>query len=175
MNRATHLKWIAAALLCISTLPFAALATGDDDDNEGSMRRVPMPAVYVEECGGCHVPYPPSGLPAASWNALMGGLDRHFGSDASLAPEAAGPIRRWLQANAGRGTANRAEPLSMTRTAWFLHQHDEIPAATWRSPAVKSATNCGACHGGAERGEFSEHDVRIPRASPPRPAAGPTR
>lgn len=171
MNR----KGIAAALLFAMILPFGAFAAGDDDDNERSPRRAPMPAVYLEECGGCHVPYPASGLPAASWDALMGGLDRHFGSDASLAPQDAGTIRRWLRTNAGRGAANRTEPLRITRTAWFLHEHDEISVATWRSPAVKSAANCAACHRGAERGDFSEHDVRIPRASPPRPAAGPTR
>jgi hypothetical protein len=178
MNRAmrprSNRSWIAAAvLLCASTLSFGGHAAGDDD--AVSMRREPMPSVYVEECGSCHVPYPPSGLPAASWKTLMDGLDRHFGSDATLAPEAAGTIRRWLQTNAGRGVANRAEPLRITRTAWFLQEHDDVPVATWRSPAVKSAANCIACHGGAERGDFSEHDVRIPRASPPRPAAGPTR
>ena len=168
-------KWIAAALLCAMMLPSGAFAAGDDDDDERSPRRAPMPAIYLEECGGCHVPYPASGLPAASWDALMAGLDRHFGSDASLAPQDSGAIRRWLRSNAGRSAANRAEPLRITRTTWFLREHDEIPVATWRSPAVKSAANCAACHRGAERGAFSEHDVRIPRASPPRPAAGATR
>jgi Dihaem cytochrome c len=167
--------WIATALLCAMMLPFGALAAGDDDENERSPRRAPMPAVYVEECGGCHVPYPASGLPAASWDALMGGLDRHFGIDASLAPQDAGTIRGWLRTNAGRGAVNHTEPLRITRTAWFLREHDEIPVATWRSSAVKSAANCAACHRGAERGDFSEHDVRIPRVSPPRPAAGTTR
>lgn len=169
MNR----KRNTAALLCAIVLPFGAFAAGEDDERQ--MRRTPMPAVYVEECGGCHVPYPAPGLPAASWDALMDGLDRHFGSDASLASQDAGTIHRWLRTNAGRGAANRAEPLRITRTAWFLREHDEIPVATWRSSAVKSAANCAACHRGAERGEFPEHDVRIPRASPPRPAAGPTR
>ncbi|MEQ1511931.1 MAG: diheme cytochrome c [Lysobacteraceae bacterium] len=167
--------WIATALLCAMMLPSGAFAAGDDDENERSPRRAPMPAVYVEECGGCHVPYPASGLPAASWDALMSGLNRHFGSDASLAPQDAGTIRRWLRTNAGRSAANRTEPLRITRTAWFLREHDEIPVATWRSPAVRSAANCAACHRGAERGDFSEHDVRIPRASPLRPAAGSTR
>jgi mono/diheme cytochrome c family protein len=168
-------KRIAAALLCAMMLPFGAFAAGDDDVDERPANRAPMPAVYAEECGGCHVPYPASGLPAVSWDALMAGLDRHFGSDASLAPQDAGTIRRWLRTNAGRCAANRTEPLRITRTAWFLREHDEIPVAAWRSSAVKSAANCAACHRGAERGEFSEHDVRIPRVSPPRPAAGSTR
>lgn len=168
-------KGIAAALLCAMILPPGAWAGGDDDGDERSPRRARMPAIYLEECAGCHVPYPASGLPAASWDGLMRRLDRHFGSDASLASQDADTIRRWLRANAGRTAANRAEPLRITRTAWFLHEHDDIPIATWRSPAVKSAANCAACHRSAERGDFSEHDVRIPRASPIRPAAGTTR
>lgn len=168
-------KLFSATLWSVLVLPFCVFAAGDDDDNERTTRRVPVPTVYIEECGGCHVPYPASALPVASWNTLMSRLDRHFGSDASLAPDVADPIRRWLQSNAGRGAANINEPLRITRAPWFLREHDEIALATWRSPAVKSAANCAACHRSAESGHFSEHDVRIPRASPPRPAAGPTR
>lgn len=41
-------------------------------------------SVYRDECGGCHVPYPPQLLPKASWQAIVAGLDKHFDSDASL-------------------------------------------------------------------------------------------
>jgi cytochrome c553 len=164
----------SAVLLCVLALPFSASAAGEDDDDNRAMTHAAMPAVYVEECGSCHVPYPASGLPVSSWNTLMSTLDHHFSSDATLAPDVTGTIRSWLRTNAGHGAANRAEPLRITRTAWFLREHDEIAATTWRSPAVTSAANCGACHRGAGRGEFSEHDVRIPRTSPTRPAAGST-
>lgn len=29
----------------------------------------------------------------------------------------------------------------ITRTAWFVHEHDDVPAATWTLPAVKSPAN----------------------------------
>ena len=38
-----------------------------------------------------------------------------------------------------------------------------LPAATWQRPAVKSASNCAACHTRADQGDFDEHTVRIPR------------
>ena len=160
----------------LSALPLALLLASasapvradDDEDDEGRhAARAPMPAVYVEECGSCHVPYPARGLPAASWRALMAGLDRHFGNDASLAPAQANAIRAWLVAGAGTRPADPAAPLRLTRAPWFVREHREVPAPLWRSPAVKSATNCAACHRGAERGVFSEHDVRLPRASSP--------
>ena len=33
-------------------------------------------AAWKSECGSCHVAYPPGLLPAASWRAIMAGLDR---------------------------------------------------------------------------------------------------
>jgi mono/diheme cytochrome c family protein len=162
---------VSAALALVLALPFVAVRA-DDDRDEGEARRTPPPAVYIDECGGCHAPYPASGLPPASWRTLMSTLDRHFGGDATLAPAEATVVRDWLLANAGRRAANPAAPLRVTRTAWFVSEHDEVPASIWRSQAVGSAANCGGCHRGADRGTFSERDVRMPRVSTPRSSAG---
>lgn len=162
---------IAAALALVLALPFAAVRA-DDDRDEGDARRKPIPAVYIDECGSCHAPYPASGLPATSWRTLMTTLDRHFGSDATLAPADAAVVRGWLLANAGRRAADPAAPLRITRTAWFVREHDEVPSSVWRSREVGSAGNCGGCHRGADRGVFSERDLRMPRVSTPRSSAG---
>jgi mono/diheme cytochrome c family protein len=158
---------LALPLALLFLLASAPVRADDDEDDEGRRPvRAPMPAVYVEECGSCHVPYPARGLPASSWRALMAGLGRHFGNDASLAPAQADTIRNWLVAGAGTQPVDPAMPLRLTRSPWFIREHREVPTPLWRSPAVKSAANCAACHRGAERGTFSEHDVRLPRASP---------
>ncbi|WP_345303705.1 cytochrome C [Lysobacter hankyongensis] len=162
---------IYAALALVLALPFAAVRA-DDDRDEIDARRTPPPAVYIDECGGCHAPYPASGLPAASWRTLMSTLDRHFGSDATLAPAETAVVRDWLLANAGRRAANPSAPLRITRTAWFVHEHDEVPASIWRSREIGSAANCGGCHRGADRGAFSERDVRMPRVATPPSSAG---
>ena len=39
---------------------------------------------YKSECGSCHVAYPPALLPARSWEAILVGFDRHFGTNASV-------------------------------------------------------------------------------------------
>lgn len=120
---------------------------------------------WQAECGSCHVAYPPQLLPAASWQRIMNGLDRHFGTDASVDAKTADEIGAFLVANAARGErARRAgDQLRITETAWFRHEHDEVSSAAWKNPKVKSAANCAACHGGAERGNYSEHSVRMPR------------
>jgi hypothetical protein len=37
-----------------------------------------------------------------------------------------------------------------------------VDAAVWKHPSVGSASNCAACHAGAERGRFDEHALRVP-------------
>jgi hypothetical protein len=120
-------------------------------------------AGWSRECGSCHVAYPPRLLPAAAWGAIMDGLGDHFGTDASIDDPAAAAIRAFLQANAGRDRETRGAPvLRITTTRWFLHEHDKVSQAAWRSPQVASPANCGACHRGAANGRFDEHDVRVP-------------
>ncbi|MBI3156530.1 MAG: diheme cytochrome c [Burkholderiales bacterium] len=149
----------AAPLALLALLAAPAWADGE------RRARVPLDPSYVQECGSCHVAYPPALLPAASWQRLMGDLAHHFGSDASLDRELARKLTDWLVAHAasGRRAAQVPPQDRITRSAWFLREHDELPAATWQRPAIRSAANCGACHPRADRGEFDEHAIRIPR------------
>jgi mono/diheme cytochrome c family protein len=120
---------------------------------------------YLQECAACHLAYPPGMLPAASWQHLMNNLPRHYGADASLDPTALKELSAWLGVNAGTYKHVSQPPPQdrITRSAWFVRKHDEVPAATWTLPAVKSAANCSACHTQAEQGDFSERRIRIPR------------
>lgn len=150
--------WIGAAALAL-----AAAAQADDD----RAARVPLLPKYQQECGSCHTPYPPGMLPRASWQRLMANLPRHFGTDASLDAATRSELAAWLEAHAGtyRKTAREAAPPPedrITRAAWFQREHREVPAATWTSPAVKSASNCAACHTQADQGDFSERHLRLP-------------
>lgn len=119
---------------------------------------------WKAECGSCHIAYPPELMPAPSWRKLMDGLNNHFGTDASLDAATAQSITRFLEANAGtkRKRANETA-LRITETAWFRKEHDEVPAHTWKNPAVKTAANCAACHTRAEQGDYSKRTLRVPR------------
>ena len=127
--------------------------------------RVPLLPKYAQECAACHIAYPPGMLPAASWQRVVGDLPHHFGTDASLDQASVKEISTWLGANAGTARGGGAAPPEdrITRSAWFLREHDEVPAATWTLPAVKSPSNCAACHTRADQGDFNERNIRIPR------------
>ena len=102
----------------------------------------------------------------AVWRAEIASLERHFGNDASVGAAAAAEIGAFLERNAGRDRGNAvtaSEPPRITTTNWFVKEHRKVRATDWTSTAVKSAANCGACHLGADRGNFDEHAVRIPR------------
>jgi nitrate/TMAO reductase-like tetraheme cytochrome c subunit len=95
----------------------------------------------------------------------MSGLDKHFGSNASLDAESANEITAFLEKNAGRkGREPSGKPtLRITDTSWFKSEHREVAARDWKNPKVKSPANCAACHTKAETGDFNERNVRIPK------------
>jgi len=154
-----------ALLAALAGLTLAAAAHADDDTR--ALAAPPLPR-YQQECGACHPAYPPGLLPTASWQRLMSTLPRHFGTDASLDAAAQNEITLWLDQHAGTARKVRRNPTPpaedrISRAAWFVDEHREVPASTWRLPAVKSASNCAACHTLAEKGDFSERHIRIPR------------
>ncbi len=153
-------------LIRLTLFLFAALGAAAASADERP--RAPTPAAppqYAEECGACHIAYPGRLLPAESWRRLMQNLSNHFGTDASLDADAAEKISAWLAANAAGGRRAREAPPEdrITRSAWFVREHDEAPAGVWRRPAVKSPANCPACHTRAAQGDYSERHIRIPR------------
>lgn len=132
-------------------------------------------AIYKTECGECHMAYPPSMLPAASWQNMMGALEDHFGDNAELDAKTAGQIVAFLARNAageGRGrygerswraTRNGNPPLRITQTDYFRGQHHEIPDKMVAGNSdVSSFSRCETCHRGADQGDFDEHGVHIP-------------
>ncbi len=130
--------------------------------------RLPMPAnapaCFKAECSSCHIAYQPALLAADDWRRIMAGLDKHFGSDATVTPQKRQEITAFLEryaGNAGR-LGSAGNPPRITETQRFVRKHREVPAKFWRDPRVKSAANCEACHRGAASGNYGEHDIAIP-------------
>lgn len=152
-------KWFDAIVWSMSIL-FAAFLVGSA--HAGSHRHSIDDAAYRAECGSCHVAYPPEMLGARDWRAIMRGLDRHFGTDASLPDAKRADITTYLEGASGETSTTASTP-RITETRWFRKEHAEVAGATWKLPAVRSAANCEACHRQASRGNFDEHTVRVPR------------
>ncbi len=138
----------------------------DGGENRGKpVQPAQTNVLFQQECSTCHIAYAPGLLPAESWRKIMTGLDKHFGSDASLTDQENNEITTFLVSNASNRWSAPTAPLRITESAWFKSKHDahEISPAVWKNPQVKSPANCGACHTQAESGSFRERDIKIPR------------
>ena len=164
---------IHLGLLCaLAFLPAVSMADEDDNEKgEGNGKSLALALQpgqvnpkWQQECGSCHIAYAPGLLPPESWRRVMAGLDKHFGTDASLTPAESKEITAFLVRNGTNRWSGAATPLRITETAGFLREHrgDEVPAGVFKRASVKSASNCQACHSGAAKGDFNEHGVKIP-------------
>ena len=156
MNRAATARATVSIAFALAVLPAIA---------DGNLMRVPLLPRYQQECAACHLAYPPGLLPAASWQRLMAGLDKHYGTDASLDEASVRQIGGWLQSHAGTYKRVNEEPPQdrITRSAWFERKHRKVAPEVWKRASVRSAANCVACHSGADKGDYGDDGVRIPR------------
>jgi len=166
------LATVGAVSLLAFSLPSGGEARGDGGDDV--MPRLTHKA-WQQECASCHIAYAPSFLPKASWRKMMGGLDQHFGDNASLDPATQADILKFLEAHAAdsgnsrmgrrvmQGMDAQNPPLRITETRWFVRKHDEVPRTTWSRKSIGSPANCAACHHQAEQGNFDEDAIRIPK------------
>ncbi len=168
MKLKSHLTTITLTIPLIA--PFTAW--GDDDEWE-HRRSYPQPSPlleqYREECGSCHMAYPPRFLGEASWQRIMHSLQDHFGENAELEPQEQQALLRFLSENSGPSRWYRfwkksdEVPIRITQTRAFRHEHDEIPRHLIRkNPKIESLSQCERCHTRATEGSFSEYQIRIP-------------
>ncbi|MDX9714960.1 MAG: diheme cytochrome c [Dissulfurispiraceae bacterium] len=130
---------------------------------------------YIDECGSCHFAFQPELLPARSWQRMMKELDDHFGDDASLDSETTEQISLFLKKeSAEQSSSKRAKkflslirpdesPLRITETRYFLKKHDEVEPHVYKRKSIGSPANCSACHTTADKGNYSDKFVKIPR------------
>lgn len=182
--RAAFITVLGAALIALGASG-PAWSEHDDDDRggrasaQGSRTRGDLAPVtnerYRTECGGCHFAYQPGLLPAAAWGRIMNTLGQHFGDDASLDAAVKDELLAYLEANAAdRSDGKRSRSFAagkltgdglprITQTTYFKRKHDEVPIRYVKdNPQVKSFSACAACHPGADKGDFNEHQVNIP-------------
>lgn len=155
-------KFIFALVLSAIALP----AVADD-------RFPPVTNETVKrECGACHLAFQPILLPQRSWEALMGGLSDHFGESAKLDEGDRREILGYLTGGAADVTLVRAgvkmmrqvkdneTPLRITELPRWRRKHsDDDYRRMMERGAVKSNSDCAACHPGADQGYYDDDDL----------------
>jgi cytochrome b len=128
---------------------------------------------FAEQCGSCHLAFPPSLAPAATWNAILDRMHAHFGEDTGLPPAMIAQLRAYLDANAAEHwdtlpswrlrTPDPGGSLRITATPGWRRIHRGIPAAVFAAPPVFSRSACEVCHADAATGLFAPQAIAIPR------------
>ncbi len=141
--------------------------------------KLPDNVVWREACGECHLAYHPTLLPARSWQRMLAEQHEHFEEDLDLDDETLLEIQTFLMANAAESeltepawkinnsTPPEQTPLRITKTAYWIEQHQNIVDEIWQHPDVNFQGNCGACHLDAEQGTFEDSAMRLPSSSVP--------
>lgn len=177
MNR-KNIRWFTGTTLLGGILAFGISGISAEAKDALNMKEYrgaatfKQDAVYIEECGACHLAYPPGLLPPESWKAIMVGLEDHFGENAELDTETAAHIGNYLgqpqhnkrskMSKIRKGLSNK-NPLRITELPYFVHEHNEIPKRMINdNPEVGSLSQCDSCHKEAAKGWFDEDSIYIP-------------
>lgn len=130
---------------------------------------------YLKECGACHFAYQPELLPARSWHKIMDTLDKHFGTDASLPDDSKAAVYKYLaEGSAEKSHVKKAQkllksispdetPARISEIKFFKREHRKITKEVLQRKAIGSISNCNACHTTADKGDYDEDLVRIPK------------
>ena len=131
--------------------------------------------LYIKECGSCHFPYQAGLLPSNAWNKMMGNLENHFNSDATVSAENFQTLSKYLNDNSAEKNMQYKRsnkivssipagqiPDSISTTPYMIKKHNEIKKSLITQPEVKGLFNCIACHKTADKGNYSERDINIP-------------
>lgn len=142
----------------------------------GVSSRSALAAYYSDLCGGCHMAYPPSLLPARSWDHLMGELPAHFGTKVKMDEDGLHKVGRYLAEHAsdrsGGALAKRisasvppgAKPIRISAMRVIEDEHRALGGRYLIAvPGISTISGCDSCHVGAERGRFDE--VNLPQSA----------
>lgn len=130
---------------------------------------------WQESCSECHMAYPPSLLPARSWERMLAEQDDHFGEDLFLTPETVAALLEYAKKNSAeqvhrevswrtlQSLAAEESPLRITESPYWRRVHQDIDASAWELPSVNGKFDCGACHLDALQGGFMNGAMRLPK------------
>src|SRR5574344_303725 len=101
----------------------------------------------------------------------MGGLENHFGDDASLDEDVNKNILTFLLNNSAETSTNKAswnfinsigdkDIIALSKTTYWERKHKKIPKEVFKNEKVKSVANCKACHSDIEKGLIEYENIK---------------
>lgn len=167
------------SLLLLFCFFSASFADDDKHDNDhkkhGKKYKIPVNnETYQQECGACHFAYQAWLLPSGSWDKILEELPSHFGEEVQLDEGAGKTIAEYLQNNGAEHASNKRSrkilkslkgrtPVRVSEIPYIQEKHHELNAGVFDRSSIGSLSNCVACHVSADRGDYDDDRVRIPK------------
>jgi len=135
---------------------------------------LPDNALWDEACGDCHLAYHPTLLPDRIWQRILNEQHDHFEEDLDFDEETLVALHTFAVKNAAESMQTEAawkmqhttppdySKLRITKTPYWVKQHQNIAEEIWQHPDVIFKGNCGVCHLDAEQGTFEDAAMRLP-------------
>jgi len=125
--------------------------------------------LYLKECSSCHFAFQPGLLPKRSWVKMMGQLENHFDTDASLTKSDNQSLLSYMIKNSSDNAMNykrskkmtysiskNSTPLKISEVPYFKKKHRELSVKMINQEEVKTISNCLACHKNASFGDYDD-------------------
>lgn len=135
---------------------------------EGGPARYQQDAVYMDECGACHLAYAPDLLPVESWKLVLAGLEDHFGESAEVDPATLAHLSSYLEDQGlSRGKPSPMSrllrglpaepPIRITELPSFVNLHYLVARQLELSELSEGFLSpCADCHRDAELGIYDK-------------------
>lgn len=161
----------AAATFAAAYLHASGWSEGYASQRAAARASRPARDVWMMECGGCHLAYPPSMLPQRSWDRMLQEQADHFGEDLSLRPATVAALLAharqprpvpWASARLARSAPPGQAPQRITELRFWRRAHRALPDAAFRPPVSAGKHDCDACHVDAASGIFQPRMIQRP-------------
>ncbi len=104
-------------------------------------------ADYAAACGSCHLPYRADLLPKASWEALLNGMDDHFGQAVALEEAQKAALAAYLGGNAADSGKTRLGGKIMSSLGNAVPMRlSEVPLIIREHHGDIAGKSCADCH-----------------------------
>ncbi|MDV3000193.1 MAG: hypothetical protein N5P05_001799 [Chroococcopsis gigantea SAG 12.99] len=137
------------AVILVWSLVVGWLMTGIFQTPALAVSPEPVPAsfqigqqLYLENCAGCHVPFPPGVLPSESWLKIMENPGKHYGVEVpNIIRLTQRLIWEYLKAFSRPLVADEPVPVYIAQSRYFKALHPRVTL-----PESVNHQSCVVCH-----------------------------
>ncbi|MEI6315957.1 MAG: diheme cytochrome c [Syntrophus sp. (in: bacteria)] len=161
-------------ILLLTIVTFSPAWSFAGEHNETKALSKVTNEAYKKNCGTCHFAYQPELLPVRSWLKIINNPGGHPGGDLSVDNKTKAEIEKYLNQNSAEKSQSKISrkiiasigndvPSRISEVPYIRDKHRKIKQEVFSRKSIGSRGNCITCHKTAERGDYDDDNVTIPK------------